>query len=283
MPAIPLYFQTGMALLTDLHNHSCLSPCGSLDLSPRSLAELAAARGVKALALTDHNSSLNCPAFAKACARLGVIPLFGMEATTAEEIHCLCLFTSLQASLAFGQYAYSILIPFPNDPEKTGDQVYVDEEDHIEGEVEYFLPNALDLSIEAIGDRAAAYGCIVIPAHVDRAAFSMTSQLGVVTAGPWAAVECVRLPPRVFSASSPAGPGSPLDAGHPDAGYLDTLGYPLTTSSDAHYPEHVARRPFELDISAEELQPGGPGTEADMEALKRALGRRPAFRPPENG
>ncbi|MDR1899405.1 MAG: PHP domain-containing protein [Treponema sp.] len=253
-----------MALLTDLHNHSCLSPCGSLDLSPRYLAELAAGRGVKVLALTDHNSSLNCPAFAKHCPRLGVIPIFGMEATTAEEIHCLCLFTSLEASLAFGEYAYSILVPFPNDPEKTGDQVYVDEEDNIEGEVEYFLPNALDLSIEAIGDRAAGYGGIVIPAHVDRPAFSMTSQLGVVTAGPWAAVECVRLPPRVNMAD-------------PNAALLDTLGYPLTTSSDAHYPEHVARRPFDLDIPAEELQPGGPGAEADMEALRRALGRRPSF------
>jgi len=49
----------------------------------------------------------------------------------------------------------------------------------------------------------------------------------------------------------------------------------LTTSSDAHYPEHIVRRPFQLDITAEELQPGGPGTMADMEAFKRALGKRP--------
>jgi PHP family Zn ribbon phosphoesterase len=253
-----------MALLTDLHNHSCLSPCGSLDLSPRYLAELAAARGVKVLALTDHNSSLNCPAFAKVCPKFGIIPIFGMEATTQEEIHTLCLFTSLEASLAFSEYAYSIIVPFPNDPEKTGDQVYVDEEDGIEGEVEYFLPNALDLSIESIGARVAEYGGLVIPAHVDRSAFSMWSQLGVVVSGPWAAVECVRLPPKVFGPDNTPSP-------------LDTLGYPLTTSSDAHYPEDVARRPFELDIAAEELCPAGPGREADLEAFRRALGKRPKF------
>ncbi|MDR2185538.1 MAG: PHP domain-containing protein [Treponema sp.] len=243
-----------MALLADLHNHSCLSPCGSLDLSPRVLAETAAARGVKVLALTDHNSALNCPAFARVCPPLGLIPLFGMEATTQEEIHILCLFTSLEAALSFGEYAYSILMPLPNDPEKTGDQVYVDEDDTIEGEVEYFLPNALDLSVDAIGGRAAEYGGIVIPAHVDRPAFSMISQLGVVVNGPWTAVECVRLPPSV-----------------------DTLGFPLTTSSDAHYPEHVARRPFELDIAREELLPGGPGTEADLRALVKALRLRSNF------
>jgi len=245
-----------VALLTDLHNHSCLSPCGSLDMSPRYMLEIAAAKNIQVMALTDHNSSLNCPAFAKLCPRFGIIPVFGMEATTSEEIHALCLFTSLEASLAFSEYAYSILTPFLNNSAIAGDQVYVDEEDNIDGEVEYYLVNPLDLSIDQIGAKTAEYGGIVIPAHVDRSAFSMTSQLGVVVDGPWAALECVRIPPAVN--------GLPLD----------TLGYPLTTSSDAHYPEHVARRPFELDISREELQPGGSGSEANLEALKKALSRR---------
>jgi hypothetical protein len=246
-----------MPLLADLHNHSCLSPCGSLELSPGVLAGLASARGVKVLALTDHNSALNCPAFAKHCARLGLAPLFGLEATSQEEIHVLCLFTSLEAALAFGNYVYSIITPFPNDPEKSGDQVYVDEDDNIEGEVEYFLPSAIDLSVDSLGPKAAEYGGLVSPAQVDRPAFSMMSQFGAVIPGPWAAVECTRIPPRHFL---PPLEGSPID----------TL-----TSSDAHYPEHVARRPFELDISLEELLPDGPGTEADPQALKAALARRP--------
>jgi len=243
-------------LLTDLHNHSCLSPCGSLEMSPRYMLEIAANKNIQVMALTDHNSSLNCPTFAKLCPRFGIIPLFGMEATTSEEIHVLCLFTSLEASLTFNEYAYSILTPFLNNSAITGDQVFVDEDDNIEGEVEYYLVNPLDLSVDEIGAKAAEYGGLVIPAHVDRSAFSMTSQLGVVVDGPWAALECVRIPPAIN--------GLPLD----------TKGYPLTTSSDAHYPEHIARRPFELDISREELQPGGPGTEADLEAFRRALGKR---------
>jgi len=247
-----------VAILADFHNHSCLSPCGSLDLSPRALADLAVLRGVRVLALTDHNSSLNCPAFAKLCPPRGILPLFGLEATTQEEVHMLCLFTDLGASLAFSEYAYSILLPFPNDPGKTGDQVYVDEDDNIEGEVEYYLINPLDLTVDSIGGKVAEYGGIVIPAHVDRPAFSMTSQLGVVVKGPWAALECTRLPPAINREA------------------LDTLGYPLITSSDAHYPEHVARRPFELDTSLEEIAPNGLSGGADMDALKKALAKRPA-------
>jgi PHP family Zn ribbon phosphoesterase len=246
-----------MSLLADFHNHSCLSPCGSLDLSPQALANLAALRGVKVLALTDHNSSLNCPAFAKVCPPRGILPIFGMEATTQEEIHVLCLFTSLQASLDFSEYVYSLLMPFLNNPDKTGDQVYVDEDDNIEGEVEYYLVNPLELSIDSIEAKVAEYGGIVIPAHVDRPAFSMTSQLGVVVKGQWTAIECTRLPP--------------MQNGQP----LDTLGYPLITSSDAHYPEHVARRPFELETSMEELAPNGIENEADMNVLKKILAKRP--------
>ena len=244
-------------MLADLHNHSCLSPCGSLELSPRRLLEVGAARGLKLMALTDHNSSLNCPAFAKLCPKYGIIPVFGMEATTSEEIHVLCLFSGLEACMAFNEYAYSILTPFLNNPERTGDQVYVDEDDNIEGEVEYYLVNPLAISIDNIGTKVSEYGGIVIPAHVDRPAFSMTSQLGVLVRGPWAALECVRIPPALNNAP------------------LDTMGYPLTTSSDAHYSEHIARRPFELDVSAEKLQPGGYGTEADMEIFVNALGKRP--------
>jgi len=79
----------------------------------------------------------------------------------------------------------------------------------------------------------------------------MTSQLGVIVNGPWSALECVRIPPVMLD------------------GALDTLGYPLTTSSDAHFPEHVGRRPFTLDVSAEALL-GGNG-EADMKVLRKRL------------
>ncbi|MCL2764476.1 MAG: PHP domain-containing protein [Treponema sp.] len=246
-------------MLADFHNHSCLSPCGSLELSPRRLLELGAARGLKLMALTDHNSSLNCTAFAKLSPLYGIIPIFGMEATTSEEVHMLCLFGNLENCMAFNEYAYSILTPFLNNPEKTGDQVYVDEDDNIEGEVEYYLINPLAISIDNIGGKVSEYGGIVIPAHVDRTAFSMTSQLGIVVDGPWAAMECVRIPPFDTFSSLP----------------LNTLKYPLITSSDAHYSEHVGRRPFELEISAEELQPGGVGTGLNMDALKQALDKRP--------
>lgn len=242
-----------MPILADLHNHSCLSPCGSLEMSPRLIASRARERGIGLLALTDHNSSLNCPAFAAACAAEGIIPLFGMEATVREEVHVLCLFGGLEEAVAFSDAWYALIPSFPNDPEKLGDQVYVDEYENIIGEVEKFLGVAADVGLDELGPMVARYGGLTIPAHIDRPAFSLTSQLGFIPDGPWAALECVRIPPSA-----------------------DTRDYPLTTSSDAHYPEHVGRRPFLLDAEPGELlAPADSAPRVDAAALAAALSRRP--------
>jgi hypothetical protein len=242
-------------MLADFHNHSCLSPCGSLYQSPRILAETAAIKKLKVLALTDHNSSLNCPAFSFHCRRLGIIPIYGIEVTTQEEVHILTLFANLDAARAFGEYIYSIITPVPNNPEKMGDQVYVDEEDNILGNVEYYLINAVEIGIDALSKKTAEYNGIVIPAHVDRPAFSMTSQLGTVIQGPWAALECISI--NRFSMSP-----------------FNTYNFPLISGSDAHLPEHIGRRPFELDTTTEELMPQGPEKDIDITVLVEVLKKR---------
>ena len=40
----------------DLHLHSCLSPCGSEDMTPANLAAMCALAGLDIVALTDHNT-----------------------------------------------------------------------------------------------------------------------------------------------------------------------------------------------------------------------------------
>lgn len=138
-----------------------------------------------------------------------------------------------------------------NKPEKTGDQVYVDEHDGILGEVEKYLITSASVSLEELEKQVHAAGGLVIPAHVDRPSFSMTSQLGCVVDGAWDALEFVK--PDVAPALLP----SP---------------YPVTTSSDAHYLEHIGRRAFELDIGDIPLV-GEDGT-VNLEAVRAGLSKR---------
>lgn len=85
----------------DLHIHSCLSPCADNDMTPCNIAGMAAIKGLNIVALTDHNSTKNCRAFFTAAKRHGIIAVAGMELTTAEDVHIVCLFPTLEAAENF--------------------------------------------------------------------------------------------------------------------------------------------------------------------------------------
>ena len=55
----------------DLHVHSCLSPCGNDDNTPANIAGIASLSELDIVALTDHNTCKNCPAFFKAAEKYG--------------------------------------------------------------------------------------------------------------------------------------------------------------------------------------------------------------------
>ena len=220
----------------DFHIPSCVSPCGDLFMSPRVIAEELSKRDIKIAALTDHNTSLNCPAFKLACEKLGIFPLFGMEAQSLEEVHCLCLFEDLKIAMDFSQEIYELLPNIKNVPEKMGDQVFVNEEDEILGEVEKYLVISIPLSIDEIEKKVHDLGGLFIPAHADRPAFSMFSQLGYIPKGNYDAIEVTRIPPMVQN---------PLTQ---ELEPLETYDYPLISDSDAHYEEHIGRRTTILEI-----------------------------------
>lgn len=211
----------------DLHLHSCLSPCGSLESSPRAIASRARALGLDMVALTDHNSALNCPAFATACAREKLTALFGAEVTCAEEAHCLCLFSDPDAALDFGQHVWQHLLRVPHKPEKWGDQVWVNDQEEIEGEVEFFLVSPTDIPLSELGFEVHRRGGLFIPAHVDRLAMSLVSQLGFVPPGDYDALEVVR-PGHTRESLG-------LPADHP---------FTLVCDSDAHHPDYMGQRHF---------------------------------------
>ncbi len=164
----------------DLHIHSCLSPCADDDMTPNNIAGMAALNGLQIVALTDHNSCGNCPAFLDACKRQGVVGIAGMELTTAEDIHLVCLFEELEAAMAFSDEIYAHIMPIDNRPEIFGNQIITDSEDEPVDTVERLLISATDLWASDAIALARRYGAHVRPAHIDRESNGMVSILGDV-------------------------------------------------------------------------------------------------------
>lgn len=164
----------------DLHIHSCLSPCGDDESTPSSIAQLGSILELNAVALTDHNTCKNCPAFFETAKQLDIVPIAGMELTTAEEIHVLCLFPELENAMAFDKEVEKHLPPIMNNPAIYGNQNIVDAQNNILGTFDKLLINATDIDLYLLSDFIRPYSGIIVPAHIDRTSFSLISALGFV-------------------------------------------------------------------------------------------------------
>ena len=168
----------------DLHVHSCLSPCADNDNTPNNIAGMAHLSGIKIVALTDHNSAKNCPAFFKAAERYGIVPIAGMELTTSEDIHVVCLFEKLDDAMRFDEFIGTKRVLIKNRTDIFGEQLILDENDEVIGSEEHLLPNATLISLDEAPEIVKNFGGICFPAHIDRDANGIVAILGTVPSSP---------------------------------------------------------------------------------------------------
>lgn len=208
----------------DLHIHSALSPCGDNDMTPGNIVGMSALKGLNVIALTDHNSSRNCPAAMKLGEELGVMVIPGMELTTEEEVHVVCLFPDLDAALSFNDVVDARLRRIENKPAIFGHQYLMDENDVITGELESLLINATTIGFDEVPSALAPFGGIMVPAHLDKSTTSLISNLGFVPPGStFTTFECKKL--------------SNLHSLRNDHPYLKECR--VITDSDAHYLQDI--------------------------------------------
>lgn len=208
----------------DLHIHSVLSPCGSLDMSPRVIVEAALEKGMDMIGITDHNSTRNAKVLRKIAREQGLFVLMGAEVATQEEVHCLCFFEFDDELDAFQQYLKLYLPPIPNNTDVFGHQCVVDEEERILDEEEYYLVAGIEQSINQVEKKVHDLNGLFIPAHINRPSMSLMSQLGFIPA---------RLKADAFEMYRNSRYSDLIEA------YPLLQGKTLIRSSDAHFPDQV--------------------------------------------
>ena len=220
----------------DLHIHSCLSPCADDDNTPNNLAGMAAVSGLDLIALTDHNSTKNCPAFFEAARRYNIIPIAGMELTTAEDIHMVCLFRTLDNAMRFGEMVDERRMPIKNRPDIFGDQLILDGEDNKIGEEKNLLSVATDISVDSLPDIIKDYCGICYPAHIDRDANGIIAVLGTLPPTPRFNVFELRDASNIQKYDERYGIGDRIKLINSDSHYLGTI------SDKVNYLELNAKR-----------------------------------------
>ena len=164
----------------DLHIHTVLSPCGDLEMSPINIVNRALERGLDMIAITDHNTTRQVKVTQKIGRDKGLFVLGGVEVTSQEEAHCLSFFETDEQLDEFQVFLDEHLPKIPNDEDRFGYQLIVDENEEIVGEEEYHLLNGIDVDIDGIYEEVHRIGGLFVPAHVNKGTTSLTSQLGFV-------------------------------------------------------------------------------------------------------
>lgn len=169
-----------MKYAVDLHIHSALSPCSDSDMTPNNIVNMALLKGLDAIAVTDHNSGANLEAVRICAEKSGLVFVPGMEVETCEEVHLVCLLPDLKRSLELHRQVYQSLPDRQNRKEIFGIQSILNEKDQLIREEERMLIAATSLSCTEVFTLVRGLGGAVIPAHVDRPANSMLSNLGFI-------------------------------------------------------------------------------------------------------
>ena len=208
-----------------MHIHSCLSPCGDWNMSPKRIIRKSSEVGLDLIAVCDHNTVENAEVAILEGKRRGVHVLPGMEICSKEEVHILALFDFMEPALEMQTYVYTNL-PGENNPDVFGFQVVANECDEVLGENPRLLIGATLIGLHAIVQRAHQLGGLCLCCHVDRPAYGIINQLGFIP--PNLAIDAVEVSHRVKLADAhKAVPG--------------IEGFPCVTTSDAHYLDDIGK------------------------------------------
>ena len=200
---------------SDLHIHSCLSPCGDNDMTPADICGMAKVKGLEMIAVTDHNATANLPYVQIAADYYGLLLIPGIEITTREEVHMLGYFPDVPTAVDFGEQLRSHMPKGKNKPSFFGHQWVMNEDGEILREEETLLMGASDLSLKAAAQAVRECGGVPVPAHINRGSNGLLVNLGFVPEDiGFTAVEVWRALPCPHSAQS---------------------GRVILHSSDAHY------------------------------------------------
>lgn len=199
-------------------------------MSPRRILKQAAEKGVKVLALTDHNASRHVSVARHLSGQFGINVFPAMEVTSREDAHVLAFFPSDDSLNSFQKFVDEHLPDLGALP--AGDQVIYDEYDDIIDIDPKPRQFGLDAGVNRLVEEIHQRGGRAVPSHIHRPRFSLTSQLGFIP--PDSDFDAVELDWREWCQDQ-------WKIG------MRCDGYPVLTGSDAHVLTDVGAHAMTID------------------------------------
>lgn len=192
-------------------------------MSPKGILTTARKKEIDIIGICDHNSSENSLAVMNAAKKMNITVFPGMEVASQEEVHVLALFDKIENALNLQEYVYDNL-PGENDEDAFGMQVIVNEKEEVLGFNNKLLIGATTIPLDEVIRLIHSFDGIAIASHIDRESFSIIGQLGFIPEN--LELDALEISPNIT---------------FEDAKKRYKNNYPITCSSDAHYPDDIGK------------------------------------------
>ena len=216
----------------DLHVHTVLSPCADIEMIPPLIVQRAIENGINLIAITDHNATANIAAVWQAAHGTDLRVLAGVELQTAEEVHVLCLFDSIEQAEALQAHINAALPAVENNIDFFGEQFVVDATGDFIRREERMLLTSTSLTLNDAWNLVSNLDGLLIPAHVNRKAFGLLPTLGFVP--PDTPLEILEISPHLTLAEA-------------RQRFTAIAHFALVQNGDAHFLEDI-RGPNQLEM-----------------------------------
>lgn len=147
-------------------------------MSPQLILEQAVQKKLNLISITDHNTVQHSVLACKLSEDSSIRVIPGVELTSREEVHLLAYFPNIETILKMEKEIDNYLPGKKNNARVFGNQLYYD----LNGEIiridDTLRQVALNIGLDHLVDLIHSIEGIAVPAHIDKARFSLLSQLG---------------------------------------------------------------------------------------------------------
>ncbi|GAB6138862.1 PHP domain-containing protein [Halanaerobaculum tunisiense] len=195
-------------------------------MTPQNIIDTALDCGLDLIAITDHNSAENVQVAVELAQKTPLTIIPGMEVTTVEEVHLLCLFATVEQILDWQEIVYQALPDRQNQEDVFGPQIITNQADEYIAKLDKLLLTATDLTVQQVVNQVTELGGLVIPAHVDKKNYSLLANLGFIPPG--LNISIVEISDK-------------MNFEQAITKFNQLKNYSVVTSSDAHYLDDISK------------------------------------------
>lgn len=137
-------------------------------MTPNNILNMASLKELDIIAITDHNSCLQLDTINELSKSYNMLVICGVEVTTSENYHVVCLFKTIEKAKAFQEILETKMLKQIYDKNFLGEEQLLDVNDDVIDNLDYSLHTKTSFTVFSLKETIKELEGIMILAHIEK-------------------------------------------------------------------------------------------------------------------